>query len=76
MLVGPRSALASTSLAEEAAAHVTVMQPEDGAVRVPLDSPLTVVFSSPIVALGPEADKAALPAPIVLDPPARGWANG
>ncbi|NPV06466.1 MAG: hypothetical protein HPY83_00710 [Anaerolineae bacterium] len=62
----------SWTLLIAAALEISTMQPDDGAADVPLDSPITVVFSQPVVPLGTELDRTDLPQPLSFDPAVTG----
>ncbi|NLT42746.1 MAG: hypothetical protein GXX93_08745 [Anaerolineae bacterium] len=78
LVLGPIGVAAEEAVDSPPGASVTVIQPGDGATDVPLDTVITVVFSSPMVALTVEADQADLPSPIVSEPEIAGsgeWVN-
>ncbi|MEZ4715338.1 MAG: Ig-like domain-containing protein [Caldilineaceae bacterium] len=58
--------------------EVTSTQPSDGVTDVGIDTPIMVIFNRPIVPLTGVDGQAALPQPLVIDPPVDGtgeWVN-
>ncbi|MGI6207654.1 MAG: Ig-like domain-containing protein [Anaerolineae bacterium] len=68
----PLSQPVSWTLLVAADLTISSVQPDDGAEGVPLDSPITVVFSQPVVPLGTELDRADLPQPLTFEPDVAG----
>ncbi len=58
--------------------EVTQVQPIDKVAEVPINSPITIMFNRPVVAITAIADMKNLPQPLTLDPPVAGqgeWLN-